>query len=105
MVAVIETGGKQYLVRKGQTLTVEKLPVEPKATVTFDRVLLVADGGTVHVGSPYLEGSKVAATCDAQTRGPKVRVQKFHAKTRYRRNLGHRQHYTRVTIETITGPK
>jgi large subunit ribosomal protein L21 len=102
MIAVIETGGKQYVVREGQTLAVEKLPAEPKAPVTFDRVLLVADGTTVRVGSPYLAGAKVSATCEAQARGPKVRVQKYHAKTRYRRNLGHRQYYTRVKIEKIS---
>jgi large subunit ribosomal protein L21 len=101
--AVIETGGKQYVVKPGQSLRVEKLVVEPKAAVVFDRVLLVADEKAVRVGTPYLEGAKVSAVCEEQGRAGKITVVKFRSKVRYRRTHGHRQAFTRVRIEKISG--
>lgn len=100
MIAVIETGGKQYLVRSGQTLKVEKLDAEPGAEMVFDKVLLTAkdDGSDVKIGTPYLDGVSFAATIGAQSRDKKIRVVKFKAKVRYKRVHGHRQHKTAVTL-------
>ncbi len=99
--AVIETGGKQYLVKPGQRLDVEKLPVEAKGAVTFDRVLLTVKDGTPAVGTPYLPGVTVSATCEEQRKTDKVTAVKFHNKTRHQRFFGHRQQVTRVRIEKI----
>lgn len=103
MFAVIETGGKQYLVHEGDTVKIEKLEAAPGETVTFDNVLLVAsdDGSTMNIGEPYLAGKSVTATVDGQGRTRKIRVVKYKNKTRYKRVIGHRQHVTTVTIGAI----
>ena len=101
MYAVIETGGKQYRVAPGQTVRVEKLPAEDGAEVTFEKVLLVADGEAVKVGTPYVEGGRVTARVKAQGRHRKVTVIKFKRRKGYRRTKGHRQHYTEVEITGI----
>jgi large subunit ribosomal protein L21 len=100
MIAVIETGGKQYLVKSGDTLLVEKLPAEAGATIVFDTVLLTAndDGSNVQVGTPTVSGATVQATCVAQEHSSTLRVVKFKNKVRYRRVHGHRQRQTKVTI-------
>lgn len=102
MYAIIQTGGKQYKVEAGQTLTIEKLPTEAGKTLNFDEVLLVADGDTIKVGNPTVSGAKVKAEVVAQSRAKKIIVQKYRAKTRYRRKIGHRQHQTEVKITDIT---
>lgn len=102
MLAVIATGGKQYVVRPGDRLTIEKLPTEAGKTVTFDQVLLVGnDAGEATVGSPTVSGASVTAEVLKQQRDRKILVQKFHAKTRYRRLKGHRQHHTVVRVTAI----
>lgn len=100
MIAVIETGGKQYLVKSGDTITVEKLLVEAGKTFVFDKVLLTAedDGTGVKFGSPYMSGVTVSGTCLSQGRSDKLRVVKYKRKVRYRRVIGHRQHETKVKI-------
>lgn len=103
MFAVIETGGKQYLVQSGQTLKVEKLDVEAGKEVVFDKVLLLAedDGSKVEIGKPYLSGATVVAACEGQGRSKKLRVVKYKRKVRYKRVHGHRQHETTVKIGEI----
>lgn len=103
MFAVIETGGKQYLVQSEQALKIEKLPVEVGQEVTFDKVLLLAedDGSKVQIGTPYLEGATVTATVEAQGRSKKLRVVKFKRKVRYTRVRGHRQAETKVKLAKI----
>jgi large subunit ribosomal protein L21 len=103
MFAVIETGGKQYLIRTGQTLTIEKITGEEGSDVTFDKVLLLAkdDGSDVQIGKPYLEGVSISATIEKHARDRKIRVVKFKRKIRYKRVIGHRQHFSRVKIGTI----
>src|SRR3989344_5401819 len=96
--AVIETGGKQYLVSEGTKLLVEKLPGENGAPVTFDKVLLVDDGKKTDVGTPYLSGKKVTGTILETGRGKKVLVLKYKSKVRYRVKRGHRQPFTRIEI-------
>lgn len=101
--AVIETGGKQYRVKVGDRLTIERLADEAGADVTFDRVLLVGGDGSTRVGTPVVDGASVTATVDDHGRGEKIVVFKFKAKKRYRRRTGHRQAQTYVTITGITG--
>jgi large subunit ribosomal protein L21 len=99
--AIIETGGKQYRVAVGDTLSIEKLPVEPGADITFDRVLMVGHDGSARVGTPLLAGATVQAQVEQQYRGPKIVVFKYKPKKRYRRRTGHRQSLTRVAITAI----
>ncbi len=102
MYAVIETGGKQYRVQVGQSLDVERLPVEAGGDVEIDRVLMVGgeDAG-VRIGTPVVEGARVVATVDEHHRGEKLIIFKMKAKKRYRRKTGHRQELTRLTIKDI----
>jgi large subunit ribosomal protein L21 len=102
MYAVIETGGKQYRVSEGQAIKFEKLDVEPGAKVQFDKILMVADGDSIQVGSPYISGGKVTAEVLSQGRGKKVKIIKFRRRKHYRRQMGHRQYYTEVKITGIT---
>jgi large subunit ribosomal protein L21 len=93
MYAVVNTGGKQYKVQKGETLRIEKIPGDVGSQVTFDKVLMVADGETVRVGQPLLEKATVQAK--------KVIVFKYKRRKRYRRKQGHRQPYTAIRIDGI----
>src|SRR3989338_5800568 len=100
MLAVIQTGGKQYIVKEGTTFNVEKLAGNAGDKLAFDRVLLVGDeGGEVKVGTPTVAGAKVEATILEQAREPKVTVIKYKRKVRYKRKVGHRQHFTKVRID------
>jgi len=101
MYAVVETGGKQYKVTVGETIDVERLKAEIGETVQLDRVLMVADGEKVQVGSPVVDGASVSATVVDHDRARKVIVFKYRAKQRYRRKTGHRQDYTRLRIDEI----
>ena len=101
MNAIIETGGKQYRVAEGDTLFIEKLPVEAGDTVTFDKVLAVLDGDKATFGAPVVEGAKVTASVVKNGKGKKVIVFKYKPKKGYRRKQGHRQPYTKVTIGKI----
>ena len=102
MYAVIATGGKQYKVREGDRLRIEKLAAPEGDTVEFDRVLMVSDDDGVKVGNPYLEGGRVSATVSAHGRGDKVDVIKFKRRKNYLRRMGHRQSFSEVTITGIT---
>lgn len=99
--AVIMTGGKQYLVKEGQVLNVEKLGVAAGEKYTFDQVLLVSIGDEVNVGSPLVTGAKVTAQVEKDIRGPKVITQKYKNKTRSAIKKGHRQTHSRVKILEI----
>ena len=98
--AVIQTGGKQYQVKEGETLRVEKLAVTGNEFV-FDKVLLMVDGDKVEVGMPILEGVKVYASVIGEVKGEKIEVLKYKSKSRYRKHTGHRQKYSSVRIEGI----
>jgi large subunit ribosomal protein L21 len=102
MQAIIETGGKQYLVAPKDKVTIEKLDGNVGDTITFDKVLLVANDSNVNLGKPYVEGSKVTAKVLSQGRGEKLVIFKYRAKSRYRRKQGHRQSQTTVEIESIS---
>ena len=99
--AVIRTGGKQHRVEPGQTIQVEKLPVEEGGTVELTEVLLVSDDNGLRQGSPLVEGVKVVGRVVKQGRGKKIIVFKYKPKVRYRRKIGHRQAMTRIAIEDI----
>ena len=100
--AVIQTGGKQYIVREGQTLEVEKLEAEAGATLEFAALLVSDDEATnVQIGTPLLNGIKISAIVLEQGRADKVSVIKYKPKVRYRRNVGHRQPFTKIRIEKI----
>lgn len=107
MIAVIETGGKQYIVSPGQKIQVEKLdvgsgpPRRARARLgkfDFDKVLLISENGKTEIGKPYLEGKKISAEIVEQKRLPKVTVFKYHSKTRYKKTKGHRQSVSVVKV-------
>jgi len=100
--AVLESGGKQYIAREGEVIEIDRLSVEVGNSIDFKDVLLVVENTKVHVGSPYVKGAKVRGTVVEQFKAPKVIIFKYIPKERYRRKLGHRQRYTRVTIDKIT---
>lgn len=101
MYAVIETGGKQYKVSEGDVIFIEKLDAAEGDSVTFDKVLVVADGENVNVGAPAVEGASVIAKVEKQGKAKKIYVFKMKRKKNYRRKKGHRQPFTKVTIEKI----
>ncbi|MEO5885531.1 MAG: 50S ribosomal protein L21 [Candidatus Limnocylindrales bacterium] len=101
MYAVIETGGKQYRVELGTELEVELLDVEPGKTVSFDRVLLVADGDESAIGQPVVDGAEVSAEVLRLDRGPKLISFKYRPKARSRVKKGHRQELTVLRISDI----
>ena len=104
MYAVIKTGGKQYKVRVGETIDVEKLAAEEGAQVRLDQVLLAANDGAIASGHPVIEGAAVTARVARQYKGPKLIVFRYKSKSRYRRRTGHRRQLTRLTIQTIEVP-
>ena len=99
--AVFKTGGKQYRVKPGDTLDVEKLSVAVDSIAEFGEVLAISNNGEVTFGSPTIEGARVLARVDSHYKDKKLMVFKYKAKTRYRRKKGHRQTYTRLVIQDI----
>lgn len=99
--SVIKTGGKQYVVRSGEPLKVEKLDGDMVKgdTVTFSEVLLTSIGGKVTIGTPFIEGATVTATFEEQGRNKKVVIIKYKQKSRYFKKNGHKQPHTKVTIK------
>lgn len=103
MYAVIRTGGKQYTVRAGDTLRVEKLQHELGSEFTVDEVLLVG-GDKIHVGEPTVKDAKVIVVVTQQAKAPKVIVFKKKRRQGYRRLKGHRQFFTELFVKTIQSP-
>ncbi|MEJ2509727.1 MAG: 50S ribosomal protein L21 [Gammaproteobacteria bacterium] len=101
MYAVIETGGKQYKVAEGERLRVEKLKAAEGDKVELDKVLLVANGEDIKVGTPYVAGGKVSATVKAHGRGEKIKIVKFRRRKHHKKTQGHRQAYTELEITGI----
>ncbi|MBQ9721663.1 MAG: 50S ribosomal protein L21 [Oscillospiraceae bacterium] len=100
MYAVIATGGKQYRVKEGDVLCIEKIDAEVDSVVSFD-VLLLGEGDEVKVGAPTVAGAKVEAKVLGQVKGEKIVVYKYKSKKTYHRKQGHRQPYTKVEITSI----
>lgn len=107
--AVIKTGGKQYVVAKGSTITIEKLgrgintlALTKGDTVTFDEVLMTDDGKETTIGTPSVKGAKVTAKVMEVGRAKKVEVVKYKAKSRYLKRRGHRQPFIKVKIDSLS---
>jgi large subunit ribosomal protein L21 len=100
--AVVKLLGKQYRVEEKQLLTIDRLPQEENEKITLSEVLLVADGENVKVGSPLVAGASVKATVVSHSKGDKIRVATFKAKSRQRKVRGHRQLETTLSIDTIS---
>ncbi|HIU25227.1 MAG TPA: 50S ribosomal protein L21 [Candidatus Copromorpha excrementigallinarum] len=105
MYAVIETGGKQYRVQNGDKISVEKLNGEEGGKVVFDKVLVLGEGESAEVGTPYIEGTTVEGKILESGKGKKIVIFKYKAKKDYRKKQGHRQPYTLVEITAIGGNK
>ena len=103
MLAVIETGGKQYLITPQQRIKIEKIKsIKEGEEITFDKVLLLVDEqGKVKIGKPYLEGVKVVAQIEKAGRDKKIIVFRYHSKTRYKKKKGHRQPYMKAIVKEI----
>ncbi|MBP2000394.1 large subunit ribosomal protein L21 [Paenibacillus shirakamiensis] len=101
MYAIIETGGKQYRVQEGDVLFIEKLDVADGESVTFDRVLAVSNGDGFVTGAPMVSGASVTAKVEKHGKGQKLTIFKYKPKKNYHKKQGHRQPYTKVTIEKI----
>lgn len=101
MYAVVKTGGKQYRVAQDDIILVEKLVVEPGAAIELDQVLMLDDGKATTIGTPLVEGARVAATVIDQTRGDKIIVFKKKRRKDYKRTRGHRQDLTVLRITEI----
>ena len=102
--AIVETGGKQYRAVEGRTIEVDRLPVEAGKKFDFERVLLMADGDDVMVGTPLVSDILVKVTVVDHTKGPKIDRFKYRPKKRIRVRGGHRQHYTRLLVDFIGKP-
>jgi len=103
MYAIIEDQGRQYTVRAGDVIRIDRKDATENEQVTFDRVLLVRSDDDARIGTPTVEGAKVTATVLGEIKAPKIVVRKFKRRKNYRRKQGHRQRYTEVKIESIEG--
>jgi len=101
MLAVIKTGGKQYLVKPGAKIKIEKIDKEEGQDISFGQVLLLEKNKKLQIGAPLVKGAKVKAIVLEQGRGKKVIVFKYKAKKRYKVKKGHRQPFTQVEIKEI----
>ena len=103
--AVIKTGGKQYVAKEGDVLTIEKLKgqgdLQKGDKVSFDEILMIDDGKAVQVGAPHVKGAKVDAEVEEVGKGKKILVMRYKAKSNYRKKNGHRQPFTKVKITKI----
>ncbi|NCC70016.1 50S ribosomal protein L21 [bacterium] len=104
MIAVIKTGGKQYKVKEGDKLKIEKINLEPESKYTFEDVLLISeeDGSNIEIGNPVLKDVKIEAKILQQGKKDKIRVAKYKNKIRYNKIYGHKQPFTEVQIEKIS---
>lgn len=103
MYAVIESGGKQHRVETGEVLRLEKLDIAEGDTVDFEKVMMIGEGESIQIGTPYVEGGKVTAEVVSHGRGDKVTIIKMKRRKHYRRQAGHRQYFTEVKIKEIVG--
>ena len=102
MLAVIKTGGKQYIVKPGDIIDIEKIKGEEGSEVEFSDVLMVSDGkGDIKVGTPVVESAQVKGTVLGEKKGSKITIFKFKRRKGYRKKAGHRQKYTSVKIDSI----
>lgn len=101
-IAIIETGGKQYVVTSDSVLRVEKLKGSKKGDkLSFDKVLLIDDGSNTQVGAPYISGAKVSAELLEEGRAPKVTILRYRQKSRWKKLRGHRQPFAKIRITAL----
>ena len=105
MYAVIETGGKQYSVSKGDIIYIEKLDAEVDSKIEFDKVLLIGGGKAAKIGSPYVKGAKVSGKIVKHGKNKKITVFTYMPKKDSKRKMGHRQQFTKVEIKAINLPE
>ena len=101
MLAVIKTGGKQYLVKPGDKIKVEKIDKEPGKEISFDQVLILEKNKKIEIGTPFVKGVKVKAELLEQDKYKKVVIFKYKPKKRYKKKTGHRQPYSLIEIKSI----
>ncbi len=101
MYAIVDSGGKQYKVKEGEVLRVEKLAGKVGDSVSFDRILMVSEGDNVNIGTPLLEDVAVSGHIVEQGKAKKIIVFKYKRRKRYRRKRGHRQQFTAVKVDSI----
>ena len=103
--AVIESGGKQYVVSEGDLVTLDKLKDKEGSKIVFEKVLLARNGETVLVGTPYIKNASVSGSLKKHYQGEKINIFKFKAKVRYRRRMGFRPKLSDVEIKKINLPQ
>ena len=103
MYALVEINGRQYKAEKGSQLKIDKIEAEKGNTLEFDKVLMINDDKDVKIGSPYLDGIKIAVTVEDQIREKKIIVFKYKKRKNYKRTKGHRQSYTIIKVSDIVG--
>ena len=103
MYAVIKTGGKQYRVSAGNKIKVEQIPADVGSEITLDQVLMVGEGESVKIGSPVVAGAAVKATVLSHGRHDKIKIFKMRRRKHYQKHQGHRQNYTEIRIDGISG--
>ena len=103
MYAVIKTGGKQYRVVAGEKLKIEQIPAEVGAEITLDQILMLGEGESVKIGTPFVTGAAVKATVLSQGRHNKIKIFKMRRRKHYQKHQGHRQNYTEIRIDGISG--
>ena len=103
MYAVIKTGGKQYRVAAGEKLKIEQIPAEVGAEITLDQILMLGEGKSVKIGTPFVTGAAVKATVLSQGRHDKIKIFKMRRRKHYQKHQGHRQNYTEIRIDGISG--
>jgi len=101
MYAVIKTGGKKYRVSEGDKLNIETLKADAGSSVEFDQVMMVADGDSITLGAPLIDGGKVTAKVVEHGRADKIKIIKFRRRKHHMKRMGHRQNYTRIEITGI----
>ena len=100
--AVIQTGGKQYVVRKDDTINIELIKnMKENDKLIFDKVLMIVKEGKISLGKPFLEKTQIEGSYLQKTKGEKIRILRYKAKSRYRKHKGHRQNYLKVKIDKI----
>ena len=99
--AIIQSGGRQYRVAEGQVLKLGTIPVNEGETVDFDNVLMISNGGDVHLGAPTVANAKVVATVMSHGRDRKVKILKFKRRKHHMKRMGHRQDHTMIKVKSI----
>lgn len=101
MYVIVDINGIQHRVEPDAVLDVPRIAADPGKSLTFDRVLMVANGDTISVGAPFVQGASLTAEVVEHHRGPKLRIFKFKRRRDYRRRRGHRDDLTRIRVTAI----